>query len=131
MFFRWQIYFKNFVSTLTHVEGKLYRKNPLDTDYLILYSFRWLAVVSWGLSTLSNNTALLITLLYWSFEFQGGEVTFLDFFHHAFQVKILSRSIITYHFLGRDHRVERLREECQIVFLHVLAGEGGSDTRGF
>jgi hypothetical protein len=53
---------------------------------MFLYSFRWLAVVSWGLSTLSNNTALLITLLYWSFEFQGGEVTFLDFFHHAFQV---------------------------------------------
>jgi hypothetical protein len=78
------------IYSVTQVAGKLQKKNTLYTIFpILLFSFRWLAVVSWGLSTLSNNTALLITLLYWSFEFQGGEVTFLDFFHHAFQVNFL------------------------------------------
>jgi hypothetical protein len=86
---------------VTQVAGKLHRKNTLYTDYLmLLYFFRWLAVVSWGLSTLSNNTALLITLLYWSFEFQGGEVTFLDFFHHAFQVNFSFKKSYNFSFFG-------------------------------
>jgi hypothetical protein len=36
---------------------------------------------------MANNTALLITLLYWPLEFKGGGLTFADFYLHAFQVR--------------------------------------------
>ena len=51
--------------------------------------FRRLAEASWVVSTMSNSTALLITLLYWTAEFKGGVLTFADFFQHAFQVSAI------------------------------------------
>ena len=48
-----------------------------------------MAEASWVVSTMSNSTALLITLLYWTAEFKGGVLTFADFFQHAFQVSLI------------------------------------------
>jgi hypothetical protein len=72
-----------------HVKSKDSILLQMLTNSIILqYFIRRLAEASWVLSTMSNNTALLITLLYWICVFDGGPLTFVDFFLHALQVSI-------------------------------------------